>query len=99
MEYLEFLDKEKEHKIDTKVASYAVRAEWQNEVMPFENSEVAIDWNWKYKMSVLYNGAKLAKQEPEFITIKKDGVPLAMMLCAKKFEEEATESRKVTLDE
>jgi antirestriction protein ArdC/phage/plasmid primase-like uncharacterized protein len=90
MEYLEFFDKEKKHKIETKVADSKDVSVWQKEVMPFEKSEVAKDWNWEQNRFFLVPASKLAKQKPEFITLKKDGVPVAMMLYAKEFREQVT---------
>ena len=90
MEYLEFFDKEKKHKIETKVADSKDVSVWQKEVMPFEKSEVAKDWNWEQNRFFLVPASKLAKQKPEFITLKKDGVPVAMMLYGKEFREQVT---------
>ena len=91
--YLKYLDKNKKHPIEITRATLGDRQEWQNEVMPYEKSDTAKNWDWVnvYKLSPnsvanAYRLGKLFGQEPEFRVIKKDGVPVAMMLQAKSYE-------------
>ncbi len=90
MVYLEYFDKAKKHQIETKIARSKDITFWQKNVMPHEQSEVAKAWNWKIYENTLYHLAKLAKQEPNFITISTKGVPVAMMLYVNSLKEMVT---------
>ncbi|MBN2769042.1 MAG: DUF1738 domain-containing protein [Campylobacterales bacterium] len=90
MVYLEYFDKAKKHQIETKIARSKDITFWQKNVMPHEQSEVAKAWNWKIYENTLYHLSKLAKQEPNFITISTKGVPVAMMLYVNSLKEMVT---------
>jgi len=92
MEYLKYLDKAHKHPIETKVANKEDRIQWQKEVMPYEKSKTAKDWNWtktgKDTIASAYKLSRLLGQDPEFIVLKKDNIPVAMMLHLKNFKEQ-----------
>jgi len=97
MENLKYLDKNHNHPIEIKIATKEDRAEWQKEVMPFEKSETAKNWNWEKDTSEIghaYSISKILGQEPEFIILKKEKIPIAIMLYVKNYYEYATTANK-----
>ena len=102
--YLKYLDKEKKHPIEIEKATLGDRQQWQNEVMPYEKSDTAKNWDWVnvYKLSPnsvanAYRLGKIFGQEPEFRVMRKDGVPVAMMLQAKSYEADIRKDNKISL--
>lgn len=83
--YLEYGDKNKQHKVEIKPAGKRELKQWQDEVMPFEKSQAA-QWNWETFLKREYRIGKLTGQDPKFISLLIDNKPVGMMLIANQFK-------------
>jgi len=93
MENLKYLDKNHKHPIETTIATKEDRAYWQKHVMPFEKSETAKKWNWKSNLGEIgkaYSLGKVLGQNPELVVLKKNNIPIGMLLQVKNYSEKIT---------
>ena len=97
MEYLKHLDKNKKHPISVEVASLRDREVWQREVMPFEKSKTAKNWNWEARYGKIGKAKKIGnifRQNPEFLIMKKGNIPIAIMLHVDNYFERVTSEKQ-----
>jgi len=88
MDYLQYLDKNHHHPIEVINVRRKDRTQWQRDVMPFEKTETAKNWNWESTLGEIgkaYSLGKVLGQKPELVAIKKNDILIAMMLYVRSY--------------
>jgi antirestriction protein ArdC/phage/plasmid primase-like uncharacterized protein/ribosomal protein S18 acetylase RimI-like enzyme len=85
MQYLEYFNKNKTHKIKIAIAKRKDLTLWQKEAMPHEESQ-ASSWNWNRINKLGSMANTFLKQNTEIVTLSKNDTLVGMMLIAKDFE-------------
>lgn len=94
---LRHLSKNKLNPITIKEASISDLFHYQNHVQKYDKNESSKSWNWPRFAALEGVMAKTLKQDPKFLTIESNNIPIGMMMIANKFKAEVTRSTKEDL--
>lgn len=94
---LKHLSKNQLNPITIKEASSADLKHWQSHVQKYDKNESSKSWNWP-RFAILEGViGKTLKQDPKFLSIESNNIPIGMMMIANKFKAEVTRSVKEDL--
>lgn len=94
---LKHLSKNQLNPITIREANLKDLLHWQNHVQKYDKNDSSKNWNWPRFAAFEGVMAKTLKQDPKFLTIESNSIPIGMMMVANNFEANVARSVKEKL--